>query len=132
HGSFLHYLGKCQGESFVIDHRLRTSTALRRCPLTKRRRAWAATAASMQIGVPRRSACGHGFCGSGVASQIFSVPSAAPLARRLPSGLKATPLTYPLCPSTVRSSWAGCAYHTFTVLSAAALASSVAQVVNDQ
>jgi hypothetical protein len=38
----------------------------------------------------RWSACGHGFAGSGVASQIFTVPSDDPLVRRLLSGLKTT------------------------------------------
>ena len=35
---------------------------------------WAAAAAGICIGSPRRSACGNGFCGSGVAAQIFTVP----------------------------------------------------------
>jgi hypothetical protein len=36
----------------------------------------------MRIGSPRRSPSGHGFAGSGVASQIVTVPPAAPLARQ--------------------------------------------------
>ena len=44
----------------------------------RRRRAWAVPAAGRRIGSPRRSPSGHGFSGSGVASQIFTVPSTAP------------------------------------------------------
>src|SRR4051794_15084402 len=40
--------------------------------------------------VHRRSACGQGFSGSGVASQIFTVPSKEALARRLLSVLNST------------------------------------------
>ena len=41
-----------------------------------------APAAGIRIGSPRRSLFGHGFSGSGVASQIVTVPPSEPLARR--------------------------------------------------
>ena len=44
--------------------------------------AWAAPTADSRIGWPRRSACGHGFSGSGVASQILTVSFTPMLARR--------------------------------------------------
>ena len=54
-----------------------------------RRRAWAASAAGIRIGSPCQFPGGHGFSGSGVASQILTVWLYEAMARRLPSGLKA-------------------------------------------
>ena len=47
--------------------------------------------------------------------RLLVIPGAAAVARRLPSGLKATLSTEPVCPLKVRSSWPVWASHTFTV-----------------
>jgi hypothetical protein len=51
------------------------------------------------------------------ASHTFTVPSSSREARRAPSELKATLVTWSVCPLRVRTSWPLCASHTFTVLS---------------
>src|SRR5436190_1624557 len=65
---------------------------------------------------------GGGIWGTGVASHTFTVLSHEALARRLPSGLKHTPLTSAVCPVRVTACWPVAASHTFTVPSAEALA----------
>ena len=99
----------------VHGNRPRTFDRLRHRPRTKRRRrVWAAPAAGMRIGSPHRSACGHGFAGSGVASQIITVPSGSPTSQ-WPSGLNARLLISPPA-LRLKSSWPVCASHTFTAL----------------
>ena len=79
-------------------------------------------APAIRIGSPHPAACDHGFSGSGVASQIFTVLSNQALTRRWPSGLNAThPAGHPLRPLRERSSRPVCASHTLTVLSREAL-----------
>jgi hypothetical protein len=57
------------------------------------------------------------------ASHTFTVPSWLTEARRVPSGLKATPWTPPSCPVRVRACWPVAASHIFTVRSQLAEAS---------
>jgi hypothetical protein len=62
---------------------LRLSTPQKACARIKpRRKALVAPAACISIRSLRRSLCSHGFSGSGVASQIVTVPCFAPLAKR--------------------------------------------------
>src|SRR5262245_30576186 len=68
------------------------------------------------------AAFGLASSGSGVASHILTVPSSEALARRLPSGLKHTLRTLPVCPLRDSASWPVCASHTWTVRPARALA----------
>src|SRR5207253_1138009 len=56
------------------------------------------------------------------ALHTFTVLSSEPLARRVPSGLKATLLTPAVCPLSMRVSWPVAASHIFTVPSPEPLA----------
>src|SRR5436190_2350801 len=63
----------------------RTFARPRRCPRTGRRqRTWAAAAACLRLGSPRRFACGHGFWGRDMASEMVAARPGPMLARRLP------------------------------------------------
>src|SRR5436190_1927174 len=79
---------------------------------------WKATILPLRVRTPWVQGGAQNF----TVSHNFTASSSDALARRLPSGLKATLWTFPVCPLKVKTTFSLAKSHTFTVPSHDALA----------